>query len=58
VHLIVRSQSTMDGLMPLYWELVNFPIPVFLAISIERVLRLAKAMFSSLLLTTLNSRST
>ena len=48
----------MDGLTPLYWELVNFPIPVFLAISIKRVPRLAKVMLTSLLLTTPNLRST
>ena len=58
MHLIVRSQSAMDGLTPLYWELVSLLIPASWTISIECDLRLAKGMFISPSLTTLNSRST
>jgi hypothetical protein len=42
VHLIFRSQSAMDGLSPLYWDLVNFLIPISWTISIERDLRLER----------------
>ena len=58
VHLIIPSQSAMDGLTPLYWDLVNFLIPMSWTISIEHDLRLEKDTPTSPSLTTRNSRFT
>ena len=57
-HLIVRSQSTVDCLTPLYWDLVNLLVLFSWIISTQRDLRLGMTVFTRLSLAILNSRFT